>query len=246
MCTLLLHHLPGAAFPLLIAANRDEMLARPCLPPAAHWPQTPTLIGGLDTLAGGTWLAINSHGVVAGILNSPGTLGPAAGKASRGHLPLTALAHPTAESAAIALHGENGAEYRGFNLVIADRHSAWFLTQGAHAQIEAQKLPPGFTMVTALAPNNPASPRVARQLPKFQAAPLPIPPDWASWPDLLSDNAAPWESAISLDQRSGFGTASASLIALTAAGRAQFLYSGTQPHGKMSFSAIDLPKTLAI
>ena len=33
-------------------------------------------LGGFDELAGGSWLAINDHGVVAGILNRFGTLGP--------------------------------------------------------------------------------------------------------------------------------------------------------------------------
>jgi uncharacterized protein with NRDE domain len=79
------------AWPLLLAANRDEKLDRPSRPPGCHWIDQPDVLGGLDVLAGGTWLAINRAGVVAAVLNRLGSLGPAPGKRSRGVLPLLAL-----------------------------------------------------------------------------------------------------------------------------------------------------------
>ena len=48
MCTLVLLSRPGHAWPLLVAANRDESLERPWRPPAAHWPDRPGVVGGLD------------------------------------------------------------------------------------------------------------------------------------------------------------------------------------------------------
>src|SRR5208282_1532414 len=102
MCTVVLLLRPGHAWPVLIAANRDEMLSRPWQPPAAYWPDRPGVVAGLDELAGGSWLGINRHGVVAGILNRHGSLGPAAGKRSRGELVLEALDHADAVQAAAA------------------------------------------------------------------------------------------------------------------------------------------------
>ncbi|EGO94617.1 NRDE family protein, partial [Acidiphilium sp. PM] len=59
MCSLILSFLPGDAWPVVIGANRDEMLARPWDPPAAHWPERPGVIAGRDRTAGGTWLGLN-------------------------------------------------------------------------------------------------------------------------------------------------------------------------------------------
>ncbi|MBR0678152.1 NRDE family protein, partial [Roseomonas alkaliterrae] len=88
MCTVIVLRRPHHPWPLLLAANRDERLDRPWDPPAAWWPESPGLIGGRDRSAGGTWMALGPGGVVAAVLNRPGSLGPEAGKRSRGELPL--------------------------------------------------------------------------------------------------------------------------------------------------------------
>jgi len=88
MCTLVIHRRPKAAWPLILAANRDELDNRPWRTPARHWPDRPEVVAGQDVLAGGSWLGINDDGVIAAVLNRPGTLGPEAGKRSRGELVL--------------------------------------------------------------------------------------------------------------------------------------------------------------
>jgi hypothetical protein len=108
MCTLVLLRRPGALWPLVLAANRD-------------------VVAGLDVQAGGSWLGINDHGLVAGVLNRTGTLGPAAGKRSRGELVLEALDHADAAAAARALADLDPDAYRPFNLVIADSQDAFWL-----------------------------------------------------------------------------------------------------------------------
>lgn len=222
MCTVILLRRPGHPWPLLLAANRDERLDRPWDPPAAHWPDRPGVIGGRDRTAGGTWLAMNRHGVVAAALNRPGSLGPAPGYRSRGELPLLALEHPSAARAAEALSALPAGAWRSFNLVVADAESAVFLRGLGNGQPEAEPLPDGISMVTAHDPNDPASPRTARHLPRFRAAPPPEPDsgDWAAWEALLADDgfspeAGPAE-ALRVPPRNGFGTVCASLIALGA------------------------------
>ena len=46
MCTVVILRRPEHDWPLLIAANRDEMLARSWLPPARHWPDRPDVAAG--------------------------------------------------------------------------------------------------------------------------------------------------------------------------------------------------------
>src|SRR5690348_7264848 len=125
MCTFVILRRPGHAWPVIIGANRDEMVDRPWQAPARHWPDRPEVVGGLDVLAGGSWLAVNEHGVTAGILNRTGTLGPQSGRRSRGELVLEALDHADAAEAADALAALEPRSYRPFNLVIADERDAF-------------------------------------------------------------------------------------------------------------------------
>src|SRR5215469_12226964 len=103
MCTLVILRRPEHAWPVLIAANRDEMINRPARPPGRHWPDRAEVVAGLDLLAGGSWLGLNDWGVAAAVLNRTGSLGPARGMRSRGELVLEALDHASAVEAANAL-----------------------------------------------------------------------------------------------------------------------------------------------
>jgi hypothetical protein len=123
MCTVVLLRRPQAPWPLLLAANRDELRSRPWRPPARHWPDRPDVLAGLDVQAGGSWLGVNDDGVVAAVLNRVGSLGPQIGKRSRGELVLEALDH----AAAKALADLDPDAYRPFNLLVADARDAFWL-----------------------------------------------------------------------------------------------------------------------
>ncbi len=230
MCTVIASIGSSPAWPLLLAANRDEKLDRPSRPPGCHWIDQPDVLGGLDVLAGGTWLAINRAGVVAAVLNRLGSLGPAPGKRSRGVLPLLALRHDTAAAAAAALTELNAYHWRSFNLVVGDRFGTYYLRGTGQGPVTAQKMTPGVHIVTARDPDDYGSPRVSRNLPRFKAAPAPKPPDWSTWPDLLRDNAPPMEASINITPFSGFGTVSSALIGIGEAGNTVFLNTDSAPH----------------
>ncbi|MGQ0665129.1 MAG: NRDE family protein [Pseudomonadota bacterium] len=223
MCTLVILRRPGAEWPVLIAANRDEMKDRPWRPPGRHWPDRPEVSAGLDALAGGSWLGLNDHGVVAGVLNRPGTLGPAPDLRSRGELVLEALDHADAAVAAAALRALDPRAYRPFNLVIADdRDACWVKSLGAEGPpaVAVRDIPAGLSMITAHDLNDSASARLRFHLPRFERAAIPDPGrgDWRDWEALLqSREAEPGagpEGAMTIVMDSGFGTSSSSLIAL--------------------------------
>lgn len=225
MCTLVILRRPGHPWPVLIAANRDEMAGRPWKPPARHWPDRPEVVAGIDLEAGGTWLGINNHGVAAGILNRPQSLGPAADKRSRGEVVLEALDHADAASAAEALGALDVDAYKAFNLVIADNHEAFWLRNRAEegpGRIEAEPLGDGLSMVTARDVNDTASTRIELYLPRFQAAEAPDPDsgDWSGWEALLQArdklDGVGEDGAMLVETSFGFGTNSSSLIALPA------------------------------
>jgi len=221
MCSVVLLIRPEHDWPFILAANREEMRARPWQPPARHWPDRPNVVAGLDELAGGTWLGLNDAGVVAAVMNRVGSLGPAADKRSRGELVLEALDHDAARDAAEALAELDPAAYRSFNLVIADRYETfWLRNLGVDGgNIDVEKLPPGVSMLTAYDLNDPASARIRNYLPQFQQArpPDPAANDWAVWARLLADRGGgngDIEGAMNVATEIGFGTVSSALIAL--------------------------------
>jgi len=200
------------------------MRDRPARPPARHWPDRPEIVAGLDVLAGGSWLGLNDHGVVAAILNRVGTLGPAAGKRSRGELVLDALDYPDAAEAATALAGLDGRAYRPFNLVVADNRDAFWLAHRGEGGVVAQPIAAGLAMMTSRELDDPSSPRIRRYRDRFAAAEPPDPDrdDWQAWQSLLEDTepdpALDAQSAMRFMLANGFGTVSSALVALAAPG----------------------------
>jgi uncharacterized protein with NRDE domain len=235
MCTLILRFGDDG---LLIGANRDEMLARPWDLPGEFWTELPGVVAGRDRLAGGTWLGVNAHGVVAAVLNREGkfqesTLGPAAGKRSRGELPLLALTETTAQAAAEKIASLDAAAYRSFNLVTADRAGAFWVAGLEQGRLETCALERRTWMITSGQPNQMSLPRIARHLPKFIAAPA------AEWPALLADDAPPAASALNILPHDGFGTVCSSVISLRKTGEVDWQFAAGPPH-EVGFKPVKL------
>jgi len=218
MCSIILQIDDNGVF---IAANRDEMLDRPWDEPAEYWPG---ICGGRDRLGGGTWAALNRHGVFAALLNREGTLGPAPGKASRGTLPLLALAHDSAAQAAKALESLDTSHYRSFNLVIADSGDAFLLRGLERGAAESIPLAGGVTMITSGDPNDMNSARIARHLPRFRATP----PE--AWAHLLADRHGSRSEQLNIPAPpGGFGTVCAMLVRLPRTGLAEQFFAAGPP-----------------
>ena len=120
MCTLVILRRPEHMWPVIIGANRDEMLGRPAASPARHWPDRPEVIAGLDQLAGGSWLGVNDWGVAAAILNRHGSLGPAPGQRSRGELVQRSITRRGCRGRGAQSRPRR---HRTFNLIIADNRA---------------------------------------------------------------------------------------------------------------------------
>jgi uncharacterized protein with NRDE domain len=247
MCTLVIARNPDSDWPLLVAANRDEMIDRPWLPPGRHWPDRADIVAGQDTLAGGSWLGINDTGVVAAILNRTGSLGPAADKRSRGELVLEALDHVDARDAVVALARLDGTAYRSFNLIVADNRDTYWLRATGEAKVTAKAIPSGVHMFTSRDMDDTASPRIRNFLERFRSAPPPDPAagDWSAWQALLANRMhavadGPAEAMCVVTDR-GYGTVSSSLIALPsierAAARPVWLFTAGRP-GEATFEPV--------
>lgn len=133
MCLIALAWQAHPDYPLVVAANRDEFHQRPAAP-ARFWPEAPAVLAGRDLAAGGTWLGITRQGRFAALTNvrepdrAPGTR-------SRGLLVSAFLQgrdRPEAYAGAVAAAG---ADYSGFNLLVGDADSLWWVSNRAPAPL---------------------------------------------------------------------------------------------------------------
>jgi uncharacterized protein with NRDE domain len=130
--------------PLIMAANRDELYARPAIPMTTLRDHGPRVLGGRDELAGGTWLAVNEHGVVAGLTNKPSPAGRDATKRSRGEIPLAFAAYPSAaEAVERVCAGLDPAAYNPCWLLVGDRERLFSVSVDHGHRADVEELPPG-------------------------------------------------------------------------------------------------------
>ena len=128
MCLIVFAWRPSHAQPLVLAANRDEFYARPTLP-LAQWKDAPQVYAGRDLEAGGTWLGVNADGRFAALTNirEPGK---PPGRRSRGELVARFLTSDVSMDEYLRETAVRSAEYGGFNLLVGDRQSLYFLHGG--------------------------------------------------------------------------------------------------------------------
>jgi len=165
VCTLAVYVQRFAAYPLVIAANRDELLARPATAPLLL-SASPRIVGGQDLLAGGTWLGISERGVAAGLLNRRTADAPVADKRSRGLLMLETLAAASAADAAGVLAAIDPTTYNAFTLLVADARTA-VVAQNRPDGMQLTTLSPGVHVLSNLDFDDPTCPKRARSHERF-------------------------------------------------------------------------------
>ena len=143
MCLLIALSRIVAGAPLIVAANRDELYQRPAVPLAVLRDQQPRVLGGRDELAGGTWLAVNEHGLVAGLTNQP-SAGRDPTRRSRGELPIAFAGYPDAATAVAEVCARlDPADYNPCWLLVGDRHRLYSIGVTGGHQPDVAELPPG-------------------------------------------------------------------------------------------------------
>lgn len=148
MCLVILAWRVHPDMPAIVAANRDELFARPAEP--VHELED-GVFGGKDLTAGGTWLAVNRHGVVAALTNQPlATRKPDApqggrdpSKRSRGELPLVLARHASTEKALAAFAG-SPRDYNPCALLVADASAAAYIELIGGERAVVRSLAPGI------------------------------------------------------------------------------------------------------
>ena len=160
MCLLIVLSRVDARAPLVVAANRDERFDRPATAMTVLEPGPPRILGGRDHVAGGTWLAVNDAGVVAGLTNRPVEGGPDPAKRSRGELPLRLARFPTAGAAVDAFGRDvDPAAYNPAWILVGDRSTLFALDLSDGETVGVTELGPGLHVLEN-SPFGTSSPKV--------------------------------------------------------------------------------------
>lgn len=134
-------HRVSPAFPLVVAANRDEFHARPTAA-SAFWDEYPDVLAGRDLQQGGTWMGITRTGRFAAVTNYRDPDGVLDAPRSRGELPLEFLAGVSAPRAYLEDLAARARDYAGFNLLLGDGHNLWYFSNSD--QRPPRSLPAGI------------------------------------------------------------------------------------------------------
>jgi len=139
MCLILLAWHAHPDYPLVVAANRDEFLARRTAA-ADFWQDAPEVLAGRDLEAGGTWLGMTRGGRFAALTNyrDPARIKP--GAPSRGELVSRFLRGRQTPGEYFAELELIAARYNGFNLLFGDTESMWCFSNCGEG---ARRLEPG-------------------------------------------------------------------------------------------------------
>jgi uncharacterized protein with NRDE domain len=127
MCLIFLALNQHPAYKLIVAANRDEFYARNTAP-AHYWEDYPSILGGRDLEAAGSWMAMNKNGRISLVTNyrDPANIDPNA--PSRGHLVSDFLINGDTPEEYLAKVSQHASTYNGFNLLTGNPDELWYLS----------------------------------------------------------------------------------------------------------------------
>lgn len=233
MCTLILGVEVMGPNTLLLGANRDESPERPAAGPGVLLAQ-PRVVGGLDRLAGGTWLAVREDRFVAALLNrrpDPADPRDPATFRSRGLLCLETAAAPGLSFLDAALESFHRHAYGHCTLVgVGVDGEAWWVHGGRNGSIPlARPVSRGWHVITHADLDDPAEPRTQALLAALGDR-VPASADRAieTLAALLRGHGEDGSPPVCL-HRDRFPTVSCSILALGDVGASRYLHAQGPP-----------------
>lgn len=129
MCLIIFAYQPDSRLPLVVAANRDELFARPTAQ-ADLWTDEESgsqILSGRDLQAGGTWLGITRDGRFAAVTNIRDPSQTEARPRSRGELTRRFLAGDETPALYCGRLAASFDQYAGYNLLVGDGRSLFYV-----------------------------------------------------------------------------------------------------------------------
>ncbi len=129
MCLVIFAYQKNSQFPLIVAANRDELFARPTAQ-ADFWQDAETgqqILAGRDLQAGGTWLGVTRSGRFAAVTNIRDPSQTERRPRSRGDLTRQFLAGKQSPEQYCKALADNYPQFAGYNLLAGDINSLFYV-----------------------------------------------------------------------------------------------------------------------
>ena len=142
MCLIVFGHRSVPGYQLVLAANRDEFLARPTAK-LGWWEDDPNILAGRDLNGGGTWLGVNKRGQWAALTNYRDMATTKAVAPSRGDLPIIFLKENLTVLSGLERVAPAMDAYNGFNLLMGNIGEIGYLSNMADSP-QPQILSEGF------------------------------------------------------------------------------------------------------
>jgi uncharacterized protein with NRDE domain len=251
MCTVVILRQVHPEWPLVLAANRDELYARPAVGPRVLSPSSPRIVAGRDLERQGTWMGLTDGGFFVGLTNQRGSANLTRARLSRGEVVLRSLEAGGVEGVERYLSGLVPGDYNPFNLLYGDAE----VLRVAYVRPDSERVtwedvPPGVHVLPNDVLDTPALPKVARARKLAEkAARQPWPETVRSLQAILADHLLPErapallpdeEDAPEFQERMrryqalcihtpGYGTRSSAILALAPGRVAHYLASDTAP-----------------
>lgn len=237
MCTVILAWQVFAEMPVIFAANRDEVLARPTDPPLLLTNDPPRW-GGRDRVAGGTWLAVDPSGRIGAVTNRhPGGLPPERdpgrdrARQSRGALPLEVLRAD--DDAAMAWAEALGpTAYNPVNVIYASSTAAFVTSMDDGIGRRTTRLLPGVHVLTEQDVDDPDDPKTqyirerATRMLDAAATPAQL---LAGLREVLRSHEAPYDGSPACIHGEVHGTVSSATVLVSAAGGVRYEHAEGTP-----------------
>ncbi|NOT75918.1 MAG: NRDE family protein [Cyclobacteriaceae bacterium] len=140
MCLIFLSVQDHPVYKLIIAANRDEFYRRQTAA-AGYWKDYPSILGGRDLEAQGTWMAMTKSGKISLLTNyrDPQNIDPRA--PSRGQLVSDYLESEINAQDYLRKIESSGKMYNGFNLIVGTLEDLWYYSNYSSG---IKKITPGL------------------------------------------------------------------------------------------------------
>src|SRR5215213_6288879 len=236
MCWIAVLFQVNAHYPLIVAANREELRARPSQP-SFQRAGSPSVWAGRDELAGGTWLGVNATGLLAAVTNRPAASRDPT-RRSRGLLCLDALRCDSPSSARSFFVDELARrQFNPFNLLCANHIEGWVGTW----QGDVRDLAPGVHVVSNFGDVDDDTLPVVREV-RDRIASLDVAsPVIDDFLRSLGKVCAQTDQPFPLCYAGGhYGTVSSSLVAVKADGTVAAYWHAPGPPCEVAFSPVDL------
>ena len=140
MCLIFLSLNDHPTYKLIVAANRDEFYSRKTAV-ASYWKDHPTLLGGRDLEAAGTWMGITTSGKISMLTNYRDPQNINSKAPSRGKLVSDFLIGNVTGDEYLKSISTHGKTYNGFNLINGTVDELYYYSNYAEG---IQRIKPGL------------------------------------------------------------------------------------------------------